>query len=94
LLADDFLTPNGLAFSPDETILYLNNSRRGHIRAFGFLPNWIPSRRRAAGTKRAGSREPTRTVKSSNSQLLVYGVSIQGHVTKTRRKANWLSPAL
>jgi sugar lactone lactonase YvrE len=38
LLADDLLTPNGLAFSPDETIQYLNNSRRGHIRAFGFLP--------------------------------------------------------
>jgi gluconolactonase len=34
LLVDDFLLPNGLAFSPDESILYVNDSRRGHIRAF------------------------------------------------------------
>jgi len=39
LLADDFLAPNGLAFAPDETILYVNDSRRGHIRAFALLPN-------------------------------------------------------
>ena len=26
-------------FSPDETILYINDSRRGHIRAFDLLPN-------------------------------------------------------
>ena len=39
LLANDFLTPNGLAFSPDESILYINDSRRGHIRAFDLLPN-------------------------------------------------------
>ena len=30
----DFVVPNGLAFSPDERILYINDSRRGHIRAF------------------------------------------------------------
>ena len=34
LLVSDFITPNGLAFSPDESILYINDSRRGHIRAF------------------------------------------------------------
>ena len=34
LLIRDFVTPNGLAFSPDESILYINDSRRGHIRAF------------------------------------------------------------
>ena len=34
LLVRDFVLPNGLAFSPDETILYVNDSRRGHIRAF------------------------------------------------------------
>src|SRR5437588_6945188 len=39
LLTDDFVLPNGLAFSPDETILYINDSRRGHIRAFDLLPN-------------------------------------------------------
>ena len=39
LLVDDFLVPNGLAFSPDEGILYINDSRRGHIRAFDLQPN-------------------------------------------------------
>ncbi len=39
LLVKDFVTPNGLAFSPDENILYINDSRRGHIRAFDMQPN-------------------------------------------------------
>jgi gluconolactonase len=39
LLVDDFILPNGLAFSPDESVLYINDSRRGHIRAFEVQPN-------------------------------------------------------
>jgi len=39
LLVDNFILPNGLAFSPDESVLYVNDSRRGHIRAFDVLPN-------------------------------------------------------
>jgi gluconolactonase len=39
LLIDDFILPNGLAFSPDESVLYINDSRRGHIRAFDLQPN-------------------------------------------------------
>jgi gluconolactonase len=39
LLVDDFITPNGLAFSPDESVLYINDSRRRHIRAFDMAPN-------------------------------------------------------
>jgi gluconolactonase len=39
LLIDDFVVPNGLAFSPDESVLYINDSRRHHIRAFDLLPN-------------------------------------------------------
>lgn len=39
LLIGDFVLPNGLAFSPDEKTLYINDSRRGHIRAFELLPN-------------------------------------------------------
>ena len=37
----DFVLPNGLTFSPDESILYVNDSRRGHIRAFDVEPNGI-----------------------------------------------------
>ena len=34
LLVDDFVRPNGLAFSPDEKTLYIDDSREQHIRAF------------------------------------------------------------
>jgi gluconolactonase len=34
LLADDFALPNGLAFSPDESVLYIADSAYKHIRAF------------------------------------------------------------
>lgn len=34
LLVGDFVRPNGLTFSTDESILYINDSRRRHIRAF------------------------------------------------------------
>jgi gluconolactonase len=44
LLVDDFITPNGLAFTPDEKVLYINDSRRGHIRAFDMLPNGMLAR--------------------------------------------------
>jgi gluconolactonase len=39
LLTDTFIVPNGIAFTPDERVLYVNDSRRGHIRAFELLPN-------------------------------------------------------
>ncbi len=39
LLVNDFLTPNGIAFSPDESVLYINDSARRHIRAFDLQPN-------------------------------------------------------
>ncbi len=39
LLVGDFVLPNGLAFSPDETVLYINDPRRKHIRASDLLPN-------------------------------------------------------
>ena len=42
LLVRDFVVPNGLAFSPDdESVLYVNDSRRGHIRAFDVQPNGV-----------------------------------------------------
>jgi gluconolactonase len=39
LLLDDMVFPNGLAFSPDESVLYIDDFRRGHIRAFDMAPN-------------------------------------------------------
>lgn len=34
LIADDFTKPNGLTFSPDESILYIADTEHSHIRAF------------------------------------------------------------
>jgi gluconolactonase len=34
LVADDFERPNGLAFSPDESVLYIDDSHYRHLRAF------------------------------------------------------------
>jgi gluconolactonase len=39
LLLDDMLFPNGLAFSPDESVLYVDDLLRGHIRAFDIAAN-------------------------------------------------------
>jgi gluconolactonase len=44
LLVDDFVLPNGIAFSPDEKILYVTDSRRGHIRAFDVQANGLIAR--------------------------------------------------
>jgi len=34
LLVDDFVQPNGLCFSPDESLLYINDTDGAHIRVF------------------------------------------------------------
>ncbi len=39
LLTDDFDRPNGLAFSPDERTLYIDDTTRREIRAFDVLPD-------------------------------------------------------
>jgi len=39
LLVDDFSQPNGLCFSPDESLLYVNDTDRAHIRVFDVGPD-------------------------------------------------------
>ncbi|MBC8236471.1 SMP-30/gluconolactonase/LRE family protein [bacterium] len=39
LLVDDFDRPNGLAFSPDEKILYIADTNQKHVRAFDVQPD-------------------------------------------------------
>jgi gluconolactonase len=39
LLVEDFALPNGLAFSPDESSLYIDDSAHKHIRAFDVRPD-------------------------------------------------------
>jgi gluconolactonase len=40
LLVDDFAAPNGLALSPDERRLYVDDTIRGHIRVFDVQQDW------------------------------------------------------
>lgn len=39
LLIDDFDKPNGLAFSPDESLLYIDDTDRAHVRVFDVNPD-------------------------------------------------------
>lgn len=39
LLASDFVQPNGLCFSLDESKLFINDTMKGHIRAFDVKPD-------------------------------------------------------
>ena len=44
LLFNDFVFPNGIAFSPDESVLYVTDLRRNIIRAFDMQPNGLPAK--------------------------------------------------
>jgi gluconolactonase len=56
LLIDDFEKPNGLAFSPDESTLYVCDTPRYHLRAFDVLPGGLlkPNSGRVVATMDAG----------------------------------------
>jgi gluconolactonase len=58
LLVEDFLLPNGLAFSPDESVLYVNDSRRRHIRAFDVAANGTLARQTDRVFADLGGAEP------------------------------------
>ncbi len=58
LLVNDFITPNGLAFSPDESVLYINDSRRRHIRAFDMVSNGTLARQTDRVFADLGGAEP------------------------------------
>jgi gluconolactonase len=45
LLIDDFEQPNGLCFSPDESLLYINDTPRAHIRVFDWHGNSLANGR-------------------------------------------------
>ena len=42
VVARDFMAPNGLCFSPDENTLYVDDTRRHHIRSFRILADGTP----------------------------------------------------
>jgi len=58
LLIDDMVGPNGLAFSPDESVLYIDDSRRRHVRAFDMLPNGTLAKQTSRVFADLGGAEP------------------------------------
>jgi len=58
LLSDNFVGPNGLAFSPDESVLYIIDARRRQIRAFDMLPNGTLSKQTERVFADLGGSEP------------------------------------
>jgi len=57
LLVDDFVRPNGIVFSPDETKLYVNDSEKGHIRVFDVKPDGMLEEGRLFATLEPPSQE-------------------------------------
>ncbi len=58
LLTDTYIQPNGLAFSPDEKLFYVNDSRRRHIRVFEMLPNGMLAKQTDRVFADLGGSEP------------------------------------
>jgi gluconolactonase len=58
LLTETFIQPNGIAFTPDERLLYVNDSRRRHIRAFELLPNGMLAKQTDAVFADLAGNEP------------------------------------
>jgi gluconolactonase len=58
LIADDFVGPNGLAFSPDERFLYIADSRRRHLRGFELQPNGTLLKQSGRIVAELGGAEP------------------------------------
>ncbi len=57
LLLTDFDRPNGLAFSPDERVLYIADTNRHHVRAFDVAPDGSLGNGRVFATRaRKGGR--------------------------------------
>jgi len=58
LLVDDFDRPNGICFSPDESILYINDTERMHVRAFDVQPDGTLTNDRIFGEEEGDTGKP------------------------------------
>ena len=58
LIVDDQIGPNGLAFSPDEAVLYVNDARRRTVRAYDLLPNGTVAKQTSRLFADMGGAEP------------------------------------
>lgn len=80
LLVDDFGVPNGLAFSPDESILYIDDSRHQHVRAFDILSDGSLANGRVLIDMRADARGAADGMK----------VDIDGNLYVTGAGGTWI----
>jgi len=58
LIIDDMVGPNGIAFSPDESVLYVNDARYRHVRAYDMLPNGTVAKQTSRVFADLGGPEP------------------------------------
>ena len=58
LLIDDFDRPNGICFSPDESILYINDTERMHVRAFDVQSDGTIANGRVFGEEEGDTGKP------------------------------------
>ena len=58
LVVDDMIGPNGLALSPDESILYVNDARRRTIRAYDLVANGTVAKQTSRLFADLGGPEP------------------------------------
>ena len=57
LLVKDFVRPNGIAFAPDESKLYVNDSDKGHIRVFAIKADGTLDQGKVFAKLKAPSKE-------------------------------------
>ena len=57
-VVDDMVRPNGIALSPDESILYVSDSRRRHIRAYDLQANGATALETSRTLVELGGDEP------------------------------------
>lgn len=76
LLADDFVRPNGLAFSPDEKTLYVDDSDRGHVRAFDVAADGTLGNGRLFARLKAGGGDGMKVDIEGNIYVAASGVEV------------------
>ena len=86
LLIDDFVLPNGLAFSPDEQIS-INDTRRRHIRSTCCPTALSPSNRSGLRRPRATSLRPRRHEGGRGGQRLLQAPAASGSWTRAARSS-------
>ena len=83
LLVRDFVFPNGLAFAPDESVLYIIDTQRRQIRAFDLHPNGML----ALGTDRVFFQFPKSEISGLADGMKV---DVEGNVYSTGPGGVWI----